>query len=534
MANLLESAPNPRRYAERVSAYSQRSPESFLHPGTNYRRLAQFLGLPYASEYAAASQHESQNEFPSVYLQWLDSSDPHSLCSFNGSSASILAELPDPETTPAKLVFLRGFQSPQWLNTLGFKYGIDPEFFRRHLGFLEGKDHFDLPGLPSSAGNILQLHVSTICTRDVAIGRYYIGQNRRKEQEAVRRYLRQLGSNGTCGDSIVRKLASINETTFVLEQTVHCCVERVNGGWTGMDQTKLFCARSVIWLDFGKSLEDSPPGPWGDSLTLDNMSNVACLPIIQHRRKAALQEDHHAMPYMSASRRSAQNTSLLATQYGSSLNRGLMGVDVMYALSDMIGFAAASEYQFLNLVRSQIQKEMKSFQSQMEISLANLMYLKALIDDHALQSTHTLAQIRSGGGPDWPRAPQEPLSEGTRRSLIADYEHLRENAQMLSAACSDGMDRITNSALIKESKKGILIQERLGRLTLLAFFFLPVSSTTSFFGMNFIEFGTGKLNIWLAFAVLIPAVLLSAMVCFWEDLARAVRRKRNIADRFLS
>jgi Mg2+ and Co2+ transporter CorA len=48
---------------------------------------------------------------------------------------------------------------------------------------------------------------------------------------------------------------------------------------------------------------------------------------------------------------------------------------------------------------------------------------------------------------------------------------------------------------LKESKKVIEKAESSHKLTLLAFLFLPVSLSTSFFGMNFREFGQGQLSV---------------------------------------
>src|SRR5205814_2567253 len=40
-----------------------------------------------------------------------------------------------------------------------------------------------------------------------------------------------------------------------------------------------------------------------------------------------------------------------------------------------------------------------------------------------------------------------------------------------------------------------------GRITKLAFVFIPLNFTTSFFGMNVTEFGTGKTRLWLTILV---------------------------------
>jgi Mg2+ and Co2+ transporter CorA len=67
-----------------------------------------------------------------------------------------------------------------------------------------------------------------------------------------------------------------------------------------------------------------------------------------------------------------------------------------------------------------------------------------------------------------------------------------------------------SSMSISESKKAISQAERVGKLTFLAFIFVPLSFTASFFGMNVKEFGEStSLWWWAAFSV---PLLSSALV----------------------
>jgi len=66
-----------------------------------------------------------------------------------------------------------------------------------------------------------------------------------------------------------------------------------------------------------------------------------------------------------------------------------------------------------------------------------------------------------------------------------------------------------NSAMLKESQKAIERADDQRRLTVLAYFLLPLSIVTSAFGMNVKELGTGSQHIWLPFVVLVPVGVLS-------------------------
>jgi hypothetical protein len=70
-----------------------------------------------------------------------------------------------------------------------------------------------------------------------------------------------------------------------------------------------------------------------------------------------------------------------------------------------------------------------------------------------------------------------------------------------------------NAVLYLQSQKAIQQAEGVVKLILLAFFFVPLSFTTSFFGMNFNELNRYK-SIWTWFAVSGPLLLLSFL--FWR------------------
>lgn len=137
----------------------------------------------------------------------------------------------DPQTS--QIIFLRGWQSSEWLRVLGAQCGIDPEFFRRHLDFVRYTEHHDLPALPSSNHNIWRLRITTICHRQVD-GSEDIERSRESDFGVVEKYQRDLRAKGTIGSSIVRRYAIHDETVSTIEQDISISVrQKRKGGWTG-------------------------------------------------------------------------------------------------------------------------------------------------------------------------------------------------------------------------------------------------------------------------------------------------------------
>lgn len=72
-----------------------------------------------------------------------------------------------------------------------------------------------------------------------------------------------------------------------------------------------------------------------------------------------------------------------------------------------------------------------------------------------------------------------------------------------------------NSAAIAESQCAIEQAKQVEWLTRLTFFYIPLSFTTSFLGMNLKVLGSGELQLWVWFAFAVPVLLISYIVLAW-------------------
>lgn len=109
------------------------------------------------------------------------------------------------------------------------------------------------------------------------------------------------------------------------------------------------------------------------------------------------------------------------------------------------------------------------------------------------------------------------------QNLLADFEHLSQRTQALCRRCADLTALLINRVMMAEAARGIVQNERIARLTVLAFLFVPVAFTSSFFGINFAEFvdeGGPRLSVYVWFLVSLPLFLRSAAYCFWGSVRR--------------
>jgi Mg2+ and Co2+ transporter CorA len=223
----------------------------------------------------------------------------------------------------------------------------------------------------------------------------------------------------------------------------------------------------------------------------------------------------------------AQSANVLHSQYGSSMETLAARHDAMYALNELFLFAANSECQFINFMASQITLEMSTFEDHMMHSLQNLRFNKTLIGNHIAHLLKFVAFLKSSR-PN-ARSKDEKINEvihEAQDSLLRDYENLIERARDLAARCIEGASDITSKAMLEQSAQAIDESKRVNRLTLLAFFFLPVSLGTGIFGMNFKEFGTGILRIWVCIPVFVTILAISMVMAFPEAIMRPQKSRR--------
>ena len=218
------------QYFLAVKNYSKQSTESFLHPGIHYHQLAEFLS---GTTKAATHKKALQSSYVHTIVHDWSKEGQKEERYIGDDGLQKLKVLEPPEPDSGRLVFIRGHSCRDWLLLLGAQYRIDPEYFRRHLDFLQPEGTYDLPTLPSSSRNIIRLRITTICSREVPLTQDEIENSRREEKEAVKKHQRQLGASGLVGESIIRRFSTHGETAFTLEQEVSICVKRKNGGWIG-------------------------------------------------------------------------------------------------------------------------------------------------------------------------------------------------------------------------------------------------------------------------------------------------------------
>jgi Mg2+ and Co2+ transporter CorA len=237
---------------------------------------------------------------------------------------------------------------------------------------------------------------------------------------------------------------------------------------------------------------------------------------VVERAAEANNSQHPAVAYESRAT-IPQSAALLPFELETFLDEKNARNNAMYALSNIFRHAAFSEAQVLNVLDRQIEHELGVMQPEdmRSHTLDNLQYFSSILTRHIRHIRNALRALKSTDN-EFSAGGDAAITSATRESLMVDFDELLSRALDLYERCKDGMGVMQNRAIIVESRKAIEQSERVKKLTMLASFFVPLSFSTSVFGMNFQEFGQGHLSVWLFAVVSIPIIVLSFCFYMWD------------------
>ena len=202
-----------------------------LYAGKDFTSLAEFLCSPLLRKSKSAVTVPPS---PFAYLYKLDPK-----CDLAATGLKWLQTEEKIQSSTNRLLFLTGYPCVEWLNKLGSHYGIDPEFYHRHLSFLrpnlfhsvEVAGHSPPLMLPSSTSSIFQLTYVSVGTEENR-SRRGLAPIQKQTDEHMQQYLQVLknGVQWQAGDSVVRSCCVHGQNNFSIEQklTVYAAKQRLD------------------------------------------------------------------------------------------------------------------------------------------------------------------------------------------------------------------------------------------------------------------------------------------------------------------
>ncbi|KAF2758786.1 hypothetical protein EJ05DRAFT_538090 [Pseudovirgaria hyperparasitica] len=424
------------------------------------------------------------------------------------------------EQAEGRILFLRGYPSSEWLSYLGARLNLDYEYLFQHFAHsshLESGDLLCLPPLSLIATNTIQLYFTTLGVWDNHQSEIGVTEARSKLALSFKSYMDDMihGKGTKLCDSIVRSFHVHDLKHFSMDQQITIKLLRVEKSWT-----------IIIWSDAGTSLESSHRGPWLD-MTADHSSSIRFIPMVLQLQNGQIKDfltttmgktQSSQTSSIATSEQLAQNLCALPHDFLRPLNDFTIQAHPFYALHEIFRLNAASEHQFLNLMETKAHTHGR-MDNDRQRSIAEIQAIKQLIDQDHEKITDVLETIRTRGGCHWNPEPQTREADEAREAaetLHRTFRKLERRAHAVSEACRDAISMLSSDAMVREAQKSMKTAEGIAKVTFIAFVFVPLSFTTSFFGMNFAEFNGKNLGIWVWFMVSVPVLMLSLLV-WWLD-----------------
>ena len=258
----------------------------------------------------------------------------------------------------------------------------------------------------------------------------------------------------------------------------------------------------------------------------------------------------------------SQSASVLHVDYGKTLDPTLMASDPFYALNELFWFIAFSYRQYLNMLEkkdtSRTKLSLRCDQSVQENpdpqqwDSTNIRYDRAVLEGHIAHLRGIFEVIRERGTAPlnptdrhaWPRAKDTTPGGQANRALEAakllekTFRDLLQQSEQLLVRYRDGMNVLMNRATMVEANKSLVQAKEVAKLTKLAFIYIPLSFTASFFGMNLSPLNGGGSggsgdhypSLWVWFVVSLPVLMISLILMNW-DLRDILRWCRSFKPR---
>lgn len=206
--------------------------------------------------------------------------------------------------------------------------------------------------------------------------------------------------------------------------------------------------------------------------------------------------------------------------FGDILRNDLAGEDLLqedpfYIASRLYCHASRERAQLLNFIESDIAECSRVDIEHLSSSLGQLRFNLQLVRRVERYCKEDLIGIDRHDSFAMPQSSALGDIEKLRKLLQKDYAYLIEQCTNLALQCETSSQVLVSMAQLMEAQKGIRQSRQLAGLTFLAFIFVPLSYTSSIFGMNVTGIRDGvEIWVWVVLSALSIIVALGSFYFF--------------------
>lgn len=234
MSSGLKLPRTAQEYRADIIKYHSRPCSKTIFQGFIYRLLVELLNHP---EDGLSKQFPDLDDHTLAHLSIFtaDAETSHRASTYTYSQLQELIDEPLPSKDVGQILFLEGHLPGSWIAAIGAKFGIAPEFYRRHIHLWRashGAVLYAVPTLPSVHTKCgIPLRINTCGQSLRSLGSLSLASRRNTLPEQYFHTLHVL--NPAPGSTYIRGHAFLDDKYFVIEQDISITVESDGGGWTG-------------------------------------------------------------------------------------------------------------------------------------------------------------------------------------------------------------------------------------------------------------------------------------------------------------
>lgn len=198
--------------------------------------------------------------------------------------------------------------------------------------------------------------------------------------------------------SVIRNITVFDQSHFAIEQRIWICSQPKQGinPWV-----------LVIWTDSGDNGNETSLQSIWDVLPHEiRAQGPFLIPATRYRPNTGLYTHKYASfespPVASRLLRGFETSTLLHISFGRTLRSELMSKDALYCLTEVIGLAASSENQFLNIIERKLMEYTDDKHDGDVNMLPNLTYLRNVLYQQKNWILRVLDWLKTQMTPQWP------------------------------------------------------------------------------------------------------------------------------------
>lgn len=221
-------------YRREIIKYGERSYTKTIFQGFIYRFLVELLKT---DESDLSKKFPDLNEHTLAHLSTFRAGreSSHELSQYSYSGLQDLVDRPLPTKGVGQVLFLGGHMPGSWIASIGAKFGIAPEYFRRHIHLWRSSRRAilyaitTLPSVDSRCGVPLRITNSGDSVRP--LGSLALSSRNTLLPE---RYVHNPSVlTPAPGSTYIRSYAFLDDAQFLIEQDISITIESDGEGWTG-------------------------------------------------------------------------------------------------------------------------------------------------------------------------------------------------------------------------------------------------------------------------------------------------------------